>query len=143
MNILVAEDNPDDIVLLQHAFKRAGVTTGFTTVSDGLEALKYLHGQGPFADRTRYPFPDILLLDLNMPLKNGFEVLETVRADARLTRLMVHVLTASSRVADVERAYELHANSYTVKPTRLDELAAFVQSLHQWHRYITLAPPAD
>ena len=101
----------------------------------------YLGGEGPFANRETYPFPDILLLDLNMPRKNGFEVLAWLRSDPRFSRLMVHVLTASSRPADVQLAYELHANSYTVKPSRLDELVDFVSALHQWHRFLTLARP--
>jgi len=143
MNILVAEDSPDDVVLLTHALRRAKLTSSLTAVRDGLEALAYLNGEGPFADRAAHPFPDILLLDLNMPRMNGFEVLERLRADPQCSRLTVHVLTASSRTADVQRAYELHANSYTVKPTRLDELEAFLVALHQWHRFVTLPlPPA-
>src|SRR5215831_4825765 len=103
MNILLAEDNSDDVVLLEHAFKKAGVTSHLTAVTDGLEALDYLEGEGAFANRAAYPFPDVLLLDLNMPRKNGFEVLAWVRRDANCSRLMVHVLTASPRESDAER----------------------------------------
>lgn len=142
MNILLAEDNADDVVLLEHAFKRAGAASHLTVVSDGLEAISYLKGEGIYSDRVTYPFPDILLLDLNMPRKNGFEVLSWLRNDPRCSRLTVHVLTASPRQADVERAYALHANSYAVKPGRLDELVAFVAALHQWHRFVHLARPA-
>jgi CheY-like chemotaxis protein len=143
LSILLAEDNPDDVVLLQHAFKRAGVRSHLSAVSNGVEAVSYLKGEGRYQDRAKHPFPDILLLDLNMPRMNGFELLEWVRADPSCARLVVHVLTASSRQSDVERAYELHANSYTVKPSRLDELVAFVDALHRWHAFVTLArPPA-
>lgn len=144
LEILLVEDNPDDVFLLRHAIKKAGLAAHLTSVADGEEALAYLQGEGTFADRRLYPFPDLLLLDLNMPRKNGFEVLAWVRSDARCARLMVHVLTASSRPADVEHAYELHANSYTVKPSRLDELTAFAQALGQWHKFVTLpSPPTD
>jgi CheY-like chemotaxis protein len=138
-NILVAEDNADDLFLLQEAFKRAGVHSGLQAVSDGVEALAYLKGEGVFMDRATHPFPDLLLLDINMPRMNGFEVLEWIRGDAQCNRLIVHVLTASSRELDIRRAYDLHANSYIVKPTRLDELVGFVTALGQWHRFIS--PP--
>jgi CheY-like chemotaxis protein len=144
MNILLAEDNSDDVVLLEHAFKKAGVTSPLTAVTDGLEALDYLKGEGAFADRAAYPFPDVLLLDLNMPRKNGFEVLAWVRRDASCCRLMVHILTASPRESDAERAYALGANSYVVKPSRFDELVRFVGALGKWHEFVTLArPPAE
>lgn len=138
MKILIAEDNPDDVVLLEHALKKAGLRTQLSVVADGVEAVAYLKGEGAFADRVRHPFPDIFLLDLNMPRLNGFEVLQWVRANPRCSRLMVHVLTASSRDSDVQKAYELHANSYTVKPSRLDELVAFLVALHNWHAFVTL-----
>ena len=138
MKILVAEDNADDVVLLQHAFERAAVKSQLNSVSDGVEALDYLKGEGSFTDRQLHPFPDLLLLDLNMPRKNGFEVLEWVRRSERYAQLIVHVLTASSLDADVERAYALHANSYTVKPSRFDELVSFVTALHQWHKFVSL-----
>ena len=142
LNILVAEDNADDVFLLRHAFKRAGLDGPLFVVTDGVEAIAYLNGDGVFADRAAHPLPDLLLLDLNMPRKDGFEVLEWVRANPRWARLMVHVLTASSRVTDVERAYELHANSYTVKPNRMDQLAAFAVALRQWHGFVSLARAA-
>jgi len=144
MKILLAEDNADDVALVQHAFKRAGAKSHLTAVTDGLEVLEYLKGEGAFANREAYPFPDILLLDLNMPRKNGFEVLAWVRQDLRCTRLMVHVLTASPRDADVEQAYGLGANSYVVKPSRLDELVVLADTLQKWHSFVRLAkPPAE
>jgi len=136
------EDSADDVVLLRHALDRAGVASHLSVVCDGIEAVAYLTAEDAFADRFAYPFPDFILLDLNLPRKNGFEVLEWLRGDASCCRLMVHILTASSRAVDVERAYELHANSYTVKPSRLEELVAFVVALHQWHDFLTLARPA-
>lgn len=133
--LLVAEDNADDLFLLAQAFKKAGFTTPFQSVADGVEAIDYLKGHGSYSDRTRHPFPDVLLLDLNMPRRNGFEVLEWIRADPRFSRLMVHVISASIRQSDVQRVYDLRANSYIVKPTRIDELVAFAAALHAWHRF--------
>jgi two-component system response regulator len=143
LNILVADDSADDVFLLQEAFKMAEATSQLHAVNDGAEALAYLKGEGAFADREVHPFPDVLLLDLNMPRKNGFEVLEWVRGNAACSRLLVYVLTASSREADVVRAYELCANSYVIKPNRLDDLVAFVTALHEWHRFTILPPKPD
>ncbi len=133
--ILVAEDNEDDVFLLEQAFKKAEASSRLIVVPDGAQAVAYLKGEDAYVDRAEHPFPDVLLLDLNMPRMNGFEVLEWVRRNPLCSRLIVHVLTASAREADVERAYELHANSFIVKPNRLDELVAFVAALHQWHRF--------
>ena len=139
MNILIADDSADDVFLLQRAFKKAGVISRLQVVSDGLQALAYLKGENAFADRATNPIPDLLLLDLNMPCMNGFEVLEWIRQDSHCSRLIVHVLTASARESDVERAYELGANGFIVKPTRIDELVFFVQALHGWHRFISFS----
>jgi len=136
LNILVAEDNEDDLFLLRQAFKKAEVPSRLQATCDGLETLSYLKGEGRFCDRTIYPFPDVLLLDLNMPRKNGFEVLEWLRQDPRCCQLITYVLSASSRDADVQRAYDLRANSYILKPSRLDELVAFVTALHTWQNFV-------
>jgi CheY-like chemotaxis protein len=143
INILIAEDNADDLFLLKQAFKRAGVTHPLATVSDGLEALAYLKGEGTYGNRAEYPFPDVLLLDLNMPRMNGFEVLEWLRGDVHCGRLIVHVFSASARESDVQRAYDLRANSYVVKQTRLDELVAFIFALDKWHSFTSLPAPPE
>jgi CheY-like chemotaxis protein len=135
LNLLTAEDNEDDLFLLQEAFKKTGTTSRLFTVRDGVEAVAYLKGEEAYGDRTEYPFPDVLLLDLNMPRMNGFEVLEWLRQDPQCSRLVVHVLTASAREADVERAYALRANSFVVKPSRFNDLVAFIAALHQWHHF--------
>jgi len=139
--VLLAEDNADDVFLLREAFRKAALACELHVVTDGLEALEYLKGQGAFADRAAHPFPDLLLLDLNMPRMNGFEVLEWIRHDPFCKRMAVHVLSASAWQADIERASDLCANSYVVKPTRLDELVAFVTALHNWHRFVSLPRP--
>src|SRR6185436_15133066 len=126
LNFLVTEDHPDDILLLQQAFKIAGTTSRLYAVTDGFETQAYLKGEGEFGDRAAFPFPDALLLDLNMPRMNGFELLEWIRQDEQCRRLVVHVLTASAREADIHRAYDLGANSYLIKPSRVDDLVSLV-----------------
>jgi CheY-like chemotaxis protein len=138
LRILAAEDNADDVFILREAFRKAGVAHRMEDVSDGAAAVAYLNGESVYADRGLYPFPDFLLLDLNMPRLDGFEVLEWIRQDPRCKRLIVHVLTASSRDADVQRAYDLGANSYLLKPVRMDETVALIAALHQWHQFVRL-----
>ncbi len=140
LTILLAEDNGDDVFLLTQALRKIGWAPSFHVVSDGAEAVAYLEGSGDYGDRRRHPFPDILLLDLNMPRRNGFEVLEWIRKDSPCHGLVVHVFSASARPADVKRAYDLNANSYVVKPTSMSELIAFVSALRTWHEFVVFAP---
>lgn len=138
-NILVAEDNADDWFLLRQSFQKAAPDFSLQVVSDGLEALAYLKGEDQFANRLEHPLPDVLLLDLNMPRMNGFELLEWIRQSQSPHRsLVVHVLTASARPLDIQRAYALGANGYLIKPNRLSELLTLVAALQQWHRFVCL-----
>src|SRR3954465_7938841 len=114
--ILLAEDRDDDILLIRGAFLSAGFATRLLTVSNGEEAILYLAGEGKFANRTEYPFPQLLLLDLKMPRVDGFEVLRWVHARPELGRLPVIVLTSSDDLRDVTQAYQLGAKSFLVKP---------------------------
>lgn len=120
---------------MEQAFRKAGVPSLLHTVGDGQEALAYLRGEGAYADRARFPFPDAVLLDLNMPNLDGFEVLQALRSEPAWNSLPVFVLSASNVPADVRRAHALHANAYIVKPSRLDELVAFAGALQQWLRF--------
>lgn len=138
LNLLLAEDREDDVVLMRQAFNKAGVSSRLQVVEDGAQALAYLKGEDGYADRSVFPFPNVLLLDVNMPRFNGFEVLEWVRQQPWSNQLMVHILTSSSRDADVQRAYDLGANTYVVKPSRMDDLIAFVSAFHALHRYVRL-----
>jgi CheY-like chemotaxis protein len=138
LNILLAEDNPDDVFFFRSAYKKAALPGTLNAVCDGVEVQAYLNGEEGFGDRANYPFPDVLLLDLNMPRINGFEVLEWIRDNPRCSRLMVHVMSYSSREADIERVYDLHANSYIVKPSRVDKLVEFITALYQWHGFISI-----
>jgi len=143
LNILLVEDSADDVFFFRDAFEKARGSGVLHSVCDGIEAVAYLSGEGVYGDRTAYPFPDLLLLDLNMPRMNGFEVLEWVRQNPRCNGLVVHVLTSSIREADVARAYALRANGYVVKPTRISELAAFVSALLGWHRFLSFPEETD
>lgn len=119
--ILQVEDDRNDVFFLEHAFRAAGVTHPLRVVRDGQEAIDYLSGAGEFSDRTRYPLPCLILLDLKLPRKDGFEVLAWIRQDPKLRLLQVIVLTSSARESDVDRAYLLGANSFLVKPSELKE----------------------
>ena len=125
-HILVAEDDPTDAFFFQRAFKRAGLPAVLHFVRDGQEVIDYLNGTGPFADRTAYPLPQLLLLDLKMPRLNGFDVLEWVRQQPGFSSLQVVIFSSSDETKDINRAYGLGANWYLVKPHSMDELTALV-----------------
>ena len=130
--ILLAEDDPNDVLLIQRAFHRTLVANPVQVVRDGEEALAYLKGEDPFSDRERHPLPVLMLMDLKMPRKTGLEVLEWVRQQPGLKRLPIIVLTSSNQSPDINRAYELGANSYLVKPAGFDSLLELVKNLDMY-----------
>src|SRR5262249_4579572 len=130
--ILLAEDDLNDVLLIRRAFQRTHVANPLHVVQDGEQALAYLSGEGPFADRERYPLPVLMLIDLKMPRRNGLEVLEWVRLQPCLKRLPVVVLTSWNQNPDINRAYELGANSYLVKPAAFDSLLELVKNLDMY-----------
>lgn len=138
--ILLVDDSENDRFLMRNAFKKAEFNCPLQETRDGEEAIAYLNGDGEFADRGRFPLPAVMLLDLNMPMKNGFDVLDWVRAQARLKRLSTIVLSASARPEDVERAFDLGAHGYLVKPRTMEELTSMILSLRDWLRYNHLPP---
>ena len=130
--VLLAEDSEDDLWLMLQALKKARLPQPPIEVRDGVEAIDYLAGNGVYADRNKYPFPFLFLLDLKMPRKDGFEVLEWWKSQPRTQHLTTIVLTSSVQRADIERAYELDAVSYLCKPTELADLTEMVERLLQY-----------
>ena len=116
MPILLIEDNYDDVLLIQRAFRKANIQQPLTIVSDGDEAISYLQGEGKYADSERFPLPGLILLDLKLPRRSGLEVLAWIAQQPKLRRILIVVLTSSQENSDLDRAYDLGANSYLVKP---------------------------
>jgi CheY-like chemotaxis protein len=140
--ILLVDDSKIDLVLMGAAFKKANCSNPLQEVHNGEEAIAYLKGEGPYSDRNKFPLPAVMLLDLNMPKKNGFDVLAWVRAQPVLKRLAIIILTASMRIEDVERAFDLGATSFLVKPISLNTLAAMLRCLCDWVQ-ISQFPPLN
>ena len=136
ITILMAEDNSTDVMLTKEALAHAKVLNTLHVVEDGIEALDFLHRRGKHA---KAPHPDLILLDLNMPRKNGQEVLAEIKADDRLKQIPVVILTTSKAEEDVVKAYGLHANCYVIKPVDFDVFAEVVRSIQQfWFTVVTL-----
>jgi CheY-like chemotaxis protein len=134
--ILLVEDNPKDVFLVQRALRKAQVATPLQVVNDGDAAVKYLAGEAPYSDRTTYPLPVVVLLDLKLPRRSGAEVLMWVRQHAHLKRLPVVVLTSSREHVDINRVYDLGANAYIVKPPDFDQLVDILRTLNlHWIAY--------
>jgi CheY-like chemotaxis protein len=125
-HILVAEDDPTDAYFFQRAFRRAGLPVSLHFVHDGQEVIDYLQGDGQFADRSVHPRPQLVLLDLNMPRLDGFDVLNWVRQQPQLNGLQIVIFSSSDEPKDMNRAYDLGARWYLVKPHSMDELTALV-----------------
>lgn len=129
VEILLVEDNPGDARLTQEAFNEGRLMNNLSVVTDGAEALAYLRQQGKYANSTR---PDLVLLDLNLPKKDGREVLAEIKADEGLKMIPVVVLTTSASQEDVARAYGSHANCYITKPVDLDQFLRVAQSIENF-----------
>ena len=127
--ILLVEDDEADIFLLRRAFRNARIANPLIEVRDGQAAIQYLSGEGDYAERTRYPIPFMVLLDLRLPKLSGFEVIAWMRDQPQLANLVVVVLTASDHVPDVTKARDLGANSYLVKPGNFEELVQMVKRI--------------
>ena len=127
--VLLVEDNEDDVELILYAFEKASIGNPLVTVSDGDAAVAYVTASGIYADRDRYPLPALILLDLKLPRRSGFEVLDAIRQHAPSQHTPVVVLTSSDQTTDIERAYQRGANAYLVKPVSRDALLAMVQTL--------------
>jgi CheY-like chemotaxis protein len=127
--ILYVEDEESDIFLMGIALKRGRVDVALHTVRDGESALRYLSGAGDFSDRERHPFPDLVLLDLNIPRVHGLKVLKWIREQPGMTALPVVIYTSSEQPKDVAAAQELQANDYQVKPSTVEHIAEKVRAV--------------
>jgi len=136
--ILLVEDNPGDARLAQEALKEGRMTSRLKVVVDGVEAMAYLRREGQYAGSPR---PNLVLLDLNLPRKDGRQVLAELKADEDLRRIPVVVLTTSQAEQDILRSYDLHANCYITKPVDLDRFISVVRSIEEyWCSVVTLPP---
>ena len=138
VEILLIEDNPEDIRLIQDTLKNGKVLNHMQVVKDGVEAMVFLKGKEPHANRQR---PDLILLDLNIPKKDGREVLQDIKQDPDLRRIPVVILTISMDQQDVFKSYELHANAYITKPMDLDGFLQVVKMLEGFWLSIVTVPP--
>ncbi|OAQ52684.1 chemotaxis protein CheY [Natrinema mahii] len=139
--ILLVEDNPGDVRLTKEAFKQGRIENDLYVVSDGTEALDFLSRRGEYADAPR---PDLILLDLNLPGKDGEAVLEDLKVDPKLRSIPVIVLTSSRAEEDIVRSYELHANAYLTKPVDPDEFIETVRAFEKfWFSVVRLPPGVD
>ena len=141
LEILLAEDNPNDITLLKFALDRNSIPGVFHFVRDGQEVIAYLRGEGEFANRVMHPFPDLVVLDVKMPQVTGFDALMWLRTHPDCRHLPVVMLSGSGLDKDIIRAYHLGANSYFQKPHSLEALAALLRALvHYWFLAARPAP---
>lgn len=120
--ILLAEDSQDDVNLFMHVMRKSGLQNPVMTVRNGEEVIAYLKGEGGFADRNKNPMPEILMLDLKMPRMDGFQVLEWMRSQAHLKKLLVVVLSHLGETREINQAYDLGADSYLTKPVTTADL---------------------
>lgn len=138
VEILLVEDNPGDVRLTQETLKEFKVLNNLSVVGDGVDAMAFLRHEGRYAKASR---PDLILLDLNLPKKDGREVLKEIKLDAQLKRIPVVVLTTSGAEQDILKTYELHANCYITKPVDLDQFIAVIKSIEQFWFTIVKLPP--
>jgi len=135
--ILLVEDSPGDVRLMQEALREGKVANRVHVVRDGVQAMDFVRQQGEYADAPR---PDIILLDLNLPKKDGREVLAELKADPDLRRIPVVILTTSQAEEDILRAYDLHANCYMTKPVDLGQFFALVKDIEQYWLLMVCLP---
>jgi two-component system, chemotaxis family, response regulator Rcp1 len=138
IEIMMVEDNPGDVLLTREALKEAKVANNLSVLGDGEQAMQFLRREGPYANATR---PDLILLDLNLPRKDGREVLAEIRADPQLHLIPVVVLTSSKAEQDIVKMYELRANCYVVKPVDFQNLMQVVKSIESFWLTVVVFPP--
>jgi len=138
VEILLVEDNPGDVRLTRETLKDSKLLNHMSVVDDGVEAMAFLRREGKYVKATR---PDLILLDLNLPKKDGREVLAEIKTDEQLRRIPVVVLTTSSAEQDILKMYDLHANCYITKPVDLNQFSAVVKAIEEFWFTIVKLPP--
>lgn len=140
--ILLVEDREDDVLLVKRAFERSAFSNPFQVVRDGEEAMHYLAGEGRYSNRTEYPLPELILVDLKMPKVDGFELVRWIRRQTGFAKIPVVVLTSSDAIRDVNRAYTLGANSFLVKPLDFENFVETAKTLRKYWLGMNKAPTA-
>ncbi len=140
IDILLVEDNPGDVRLTKEALKDAKVLNDVHVAKDGVEAIQFLHKEARFEN---VPTPDLILLDLNLPRKDGREVLAEVKADPKLKRIPIVILTTSKADEDIIKTYNLHANAYITKPVDLSRFVEIIHTLEEFWFSIVRLPPKE
>ena len=138
IEVLLVEDDPGDVLMTQEAFEEHKVRNNLAVVNDGTEAIAYLRREGQYADAAR---PDLVLLDLNLPRRDGREVLAEIKSDPDLRQIPVVVLTTSQADEDIVRSYQLHANAYVTKPVDFDRFIAVVRQIDEFFVSVVKLPP--
>lgn len=137
VEILLVEDNPGDVHLTMEAFKEAKVRNNISVADDGMKAMAFLRHEGEYKNA---PLPDLILLDLNLPRKDGREVLAEIRQDPKLTRIPVVIMTTSQAEEDIAKAYDLHVNCYISKPMDLDQFIKVTRSIEDFWLTVVKLP---
>jgi len=140
ISVLLVDDDPGDVLLVREAFEDHKVGNLLSVVSDGVEAMEYVRGQGSYSQAVR---PDLILLDLNLPRKSGIEVLEEIKTDPSLSMIPVVVLTTSEAEEDIVRAYKLHANAYITKPVDFEQFTRIVHQIDDFFIGLVKLPGAS
>jgi CheY-like chemotaxis protein len=140
VEILLIEDNPGDVRLTIEALKESKIINNLQVVDDGIEALSYLKKEGIYKDKPR---PDLIILDLNLPRKDGREVLGEIKSDPVLKQIPIVILTTSEAEEDIIKSYELHANCYITKPVNMEQFIKVVKSVGEFWFSIVILPPHD
>jgi len=141
VRILLVEDDPSHRLLIRKSLENHGVANDVSEVVDGQEALDYIYGVGIYADRKKYPMPDLVLLDIKMPRVDGFGVLERLKSDPKTKRIPVIMLTTSSRDEEIAKGYEYGANAYVIKPLNFEDFAKKLHDLKMFWVLTAEIPP--
>jgi len=139
ISVLLVEDDPGDVLLVREAFEDHKIGNTLSVVSDGVEALQFVRGEGAHAGSPR---PDLILLDLNLPRKSGIEVLEEIKGDPSLSTIPIVVLTTSEAEEDIVGAYKLHANAYITKPVDFEQFTQIVHQIDDFFVGLVKLPPS-